>query len=211
MAGILLVDPVVDPAFPVPAGARRSFVDGPLYDVATEAVLVPYAADPAWHRLSHAAGLSGEDVGLNRFEPTRFYLLGGLLADPPAGDVQAPSQLRANLPGSGHPTLLRILNLNYFPARIRFTDASGRPVVMAEAIAHDGQPFRDTSDRTGPSPPVRDTGHPLLTSVLAFGAAERYDVLLRPSSAGTFMVHVDWHHWVTGQILATRSIPLQVR
>ena len=50
MAGILLVDPVVDPAFPVPAGARRSFVDGPLYDVATEAVLVPYAADPRWHR-----------------------------------------------------------------------------------------------------------------------------------------------------------------
>jgi plastocyanin len=212
MAGSLIVDPVVHPDFPVPAAARRSFVDGPLYDIATEALLVPYAVDPRWHQLAHAAGLSGEDVGLNRFEPKRFYLLGGALAGPPSrGDVQSPTQLRVNRPESGHPTLLRMLNLNFFPSRARFTDTSGRPVPMAELIAHDGRAFRDTSDPDGPSPPIRDTGSPLMTSAIAFGAAERYDVLLHPPTAGTFMVHVDFLHWVTGKVLATRSVPLVAR
>ena len=120
MLGSLIVDPVVHPDFPVPAGARRSFVDGPLYDVATEALLVPYALDPRWHTMAHAAGLSGEDVGLNRFDPKLFYILGGLLnGAAPTTDVLAPAQLRANPPGTGHPTLFRMLNLNYFPTRAR--------------------------------------------------------------------------------------------
>lgn len=209
MVGAMIIDPVVHPDYPVPAGARRSFVDGPLYDIATEAMLVPYSVDPRWHELNHAAGLSGEDVGLDRFEPEHFYLLGGPLAGGrPRGDVQAATGFRANLPETGYPSLLRILNLNYFPTRARFTDEAGAPVEMAELIAHDGRAFRDTSDPTAPSPPVRDTGHPLTTSAIAFGAAERYDLLLIPPRAGTFLVHVDWLHWVTGEILATRSLPV---
>lgn len=209
MFGGLIVDPVVHPDFPVPAGARRSFVDGPLYDIATEALLVPYAVDPRWHTLAHAAGLSGEDVGLNRFDPKFFYVVGGPLnGGAPTTDVLAPSQLRANLPGTGHPTLIRMLNANYFPTRARLTTASGQPVEMAEMIAHDGRAFRDTSRPNQPSPPVRDTGHPLITDAVAFGAAERYDVLLHPPSAGTFMVHFDFQHWTTGKVLATRSIPI---
>ena len=209
MAGPLIVDPVVHPDYPVPAGARRSFVDGPLYDVATEALLAPYALDPRWHTLSHAAGLSGEDVGLNRFEPKFFYVLGGPLSGPrPTTDVSAPTRLRVNVAGTGHPTLLRMLNLNYFPSRAVFTDAAGRPVEMAELIAHDGRPFRDTSDPDGPSPPIRDTGHPLITDAIAFGSAERYDVLVHPPTAGTFIVTIQFIHWATRQVLATRSVQL---
>ena len=212
MAGGIVVDPVVHPDFPVPAGARRSFVDGPLYDVATETFLAPYALDPRWHTFSHAAGLSGEDVGLNRFDPKFFYVLGGPLAAPaPTADVSVPTQLRANTPESGHPTLFRMLNLNYFPSRARFTDAAGRPVEMAEMIAHDGRPFRDTSHPTAPSPPIRDTGHPLVTDALAFGAAERYDVLLHPPGPGTYLLHVDFQHWVTQKVLATRTVPIIAR
>ena len=44
--------------------------------------------------------------------------------------------------------------------------------------------------------------------MLAFGAAERYDLLLRPPGPGTFLAHLDWIHWVTGKVLATRSVPL---
>ena len=211
MVGPMIIDPVVHPDHPVPAGARRPFVDGPLYDVATEAMLIPYSVDPRWHELNHAAGMSGEDVGLNRFDPKHFYLLGGpTSARPSRGDVQAVTTLRANRAETGHPTLLRILNLNYFPTRARFTDDTGRPVAMAELIAHDGRAFRDTSDPTGESPPVRDTGHPLTTSVIAFGAAERYDMLLNPPRPGTFQIHVDWIHWVTRRVLATRVVPLVV-
>jgi hypothetical protein len=212
MAGPMVIDPIVHPDFPLEAGARRPFVDGPLYDIATETLLAPYALDPRWHEMNHAAGLSGEDVGLNRFNPKHFFVLGGPLNGPrPTGEVIAPTQLRVNTPASGRPTLFRMLNLNYFPSRARFTDSSGKAVQMAELIAHDGRAFRDTSHRDGPAPPVCTTSHRLMTDAIAFGAAERYDVLLHPPSAGTFMVHVDFLHWATNARLATRSIPLIAR
>lgn len=212
MAGVLIVDPVVHPDFPVPSGARRSFVDGPVYDVATENLLVPYAVDPRWHELSHAAGLSGEDVRLNRFEPRNFYLLGGALAGPTSrGDVQSPTQLQVNVEGNRHPSLLRVLNLNYFPTRLTWTGPDGRPARIAELIAHDGRPFRDTSNPTAPSLPIGEAGSDLMTDRLAFGAAERYDMLIRPPVAGTYIARVDWLHWVTGKVLGTRTIPVIAR
>ena len=212
MFGPLVVDPIVHPDFPVPAGARRSFVDGPLYDIATETLLAAYAVDPRWHQLDHAAGLSGEDVGLNRFEPRHFYLLGGNLTVPfTGGGVHSLTEVKANVTGHGFPTLLRTLNANYFPTRLRITDANGQPARIAELLAHDGRVFRDTSDPDGPNRPVRDTGNPLITDRVAFGAAERYDVLLHPPQAGDYRIHVDFTHWVTGQVLGTRTIPLIAR
>jgi FtsP/CotA-like multicopper oxidase with cupredoxin domain len=213
MVGPLIIDPVVHPDFPVAPGTRRAFVDGPAYDIDTELMLTPYAIDPRWHELSHAAGLSGEDVGLNRFRPRHFFVLGGsLAAGPPKDRVWAPTQVRARTAdGGGAPTLLRVLNMNYFPTRVRFTSATGEPLRIAELISHDGRPFRDTSDPTGPSRPPRDLGNPLLTSALAFGSAERYDMLLHPPTAGTYLLHFDFYDWVvTGQqrLLATRTVPL---
>jgi FtsP/CotA-like multicopper oxidase with cupredoxin domain len=209
MFGNVIIDPVVHPDFPVPAGARRPFVDGPLYDIATETLLVPYSVDPRWHQLSHAAGLSGEDVGLNRFEPKHFYVLGGNLSQPfTGGGVHSLEAVRANAVGHGFPTLLRILNGNYFPTQVRFTDAQDNPVRIAEVLSHDGRIFRDTSSPTGPSRPVRDVGNKLETAVLAFGAAERYDMLVCPAKAGEYRIHVDLIQWVTGQVLFTQVIPL---
>ena len=204
MFGPLVIDPRPDPA--LPAGARRAFGDGPAYDVATETLLVPYAVDPRWHRLDHSAGLSGEDVGLHRFEPQHFYLLGGELASPPRGDrVWALQGLRTVPVGTGLPTLLRVLDAGYFPSRLRFTDAAGREVPIGRVLAHDGRPYRDTSRR--PSPPVQ-----LPASRLTLGAAERYDVLVQPPAPGDYLLHVDWLHWVPltgGRPLATRTVPVR--
>ncbi len=218
MVGPMVIDPVVHPDFPVPPGARRPFLDGPLYDVATEATLIPYGLDPRWHQMNHAAGLSGEDAGLNRFDPKRFFILGGPLSGPrPSGEVMAPTQLRINTRATGYPTLIRMLNLNYFPSRALFTDSAGNPVQMAQLVAHDGRAFRDTSRRDAPSTPLSmnadGTANPdtLRTDAIAFGAAERYDVLLHPPAPGTYMVHVQFIHWATRKLLATRSIPLIAR
>jgi len=213
MWGPLVIDPVVHPDFPVQPGVtRRPFVDGPEYDIETETLLAAYSADPRWHTLNHAAGLSGEDVGLDRFEPTHFYLLGGEMARGPAGE--GPWQLsamRANAPGSSRkPTLLRLINANYYPIDMRFTDAAGNPVAMAELIAHDGRSYRDTSDPLGASPPIGDTGHPLRTSFISFGAAERFDVLLRPPAPGKYRLTVSLRHWITTAVIATRVIPITV-
>jgi FtsP/CotA-like multicopper oxidase with cupredoxin domain len=217
MFGSLIVDPVVHPAFPVPQGGRRAFVDGPVYDIATEALLVPYEVDPRWHELNHAAGLDGEDVGLNRFEPSRFYLLGGNLnggsgsgsansggsgsgssGSSGSGRVLEITEVRARL--GGLPTLLRALNSSYFPTRFFFDRPSGglppaTDGVDVEVISHDGRPFRHTDDPNGPSEPCGVDG-PLLLRRLAFGSAERYDLILRPKKRGTFVAQVEWYHWI---------------
>jgi FtsP/CotA-like multicopper oxidase with cupredoxin domain len=218
MAGPLIVDPVVHPHYPVPAGARRAFVDGPLYDIATEALLVPFAVDPRWHEMNHAAGLSGEDVGLNRFDPRYFYVVGGALSSTSRGEVIAPTQLRVNMPASGYPTLFRMENFNFYPSRAVFRNASGHPVPMAEVIAHDGRPFRDTSRSDLLSPAVRDTQpattdrpSPLMTDAIAFGAAERYDLLLHPPARGTYTLVIEFYHWVNKTLLGTKSVSLDAR
>lgn len=212
MFGPVVIDPVVDPNFPVRPNTRRPFIDGPEYDIETEAIIVPYSLDPRWHELNHAAGLSGEDVGLDRFEPAHFYLLGGEIAKGPNGEGpwQVGNMLRCKAPGQDvAPTLVRLLNANYYPVDMHFTDAAGTtPVPMAELISHDGRPFRDTSDPAGESPPVRDTGNPLMTSIINFGAAERYDILLHPPAAGTYTLTVDLLHWITEAVLFTRVITI---
>jgi FtsP/CotA-like multicopper oxidase with cupredoxin domain len=207
MFGPLIIDPAPDPYYPVAKDARRAFVDGPEYDIETETILVPYSVDPRWHELNHAAGLSGDDAGLDKFQPKHFYLLGGELARAPK--KEGPifiTGIRARMAGGEFkPTLLRLLNANYFPVNARFTDLMGMPVAMAELISHDGRPFRDTSSPTGPALPISYTG-PLKSSLINFGAADRYDMLLRPPAAGTYWLTVDLLDWITEKVLFTRKI-----
>jgi hypothetical protein len=208
MFGPLIVDPPVNAGAPLPVGVRRYSVDGPEYDTATETLLLPYSVDPRWHDLNHAAGLSGEDVGLNRFNPRHYYLLGGTIANRPRGDrVWSLSSMRANVAGgTRRPTLIRMVNADYFPTRTRFTDANNVPVPMAELIGHDGRPFWHTTNPTGPAIPVWTTQNRLLTSLVKSGAAEKYDLLLRPPAPGQYRIHIDFVHWITGQVQATRTI-----
>jgi FtsP/CotA-like multicopper oxidase with cupredoxin domain len=195
MFGPLIIDP--------PTGRGKAFVDDPVgYDPRAETLLVPYEIDPRWHELGHAAGLGGEDVGLNRFEPSRFYLLGGNLnAAPEPGTVAACNRILVPPPG-GRPGLLRVLNASYFPTIVRFGEG-----MEAECIAHDGRPFRNTS--VSPSPPVS-----VFTRALAFGAAERYDLRVRPPAGAqpgdTFPVTVEFRHWVTGEIAGTATAVIEV-
>ena len=197
MFGALIIDPA--------SGRGRAFADDPVgYDTRAESLLVTFEVDPRWHEMGHAAGLDGEDVGLNRFEPERFYLLGGDLnaPPPPAEDgVDALGEILATPPGH-RPGLLRSTNGSYFPTLLRFGGG-----LQAELISHDGRPLRDTS-RT-PSPPVS-----ALTSVLSFGAAERYDVRLRPPAGAKpgdeFPVAVDLIHWVTRRVVATEETVVRI-
>jgi FtsP/CotA-like multicopper oxidase with cupredoxin domain len=211
MFGPLVVDPVVNPKFPATAGARRSFVDGPEYDIETETLLTTYEVDPRWHSMNHAAGLSGEDAGMDRFKPSHLYLLGGELARGPK--KEGPWQLsaiRANASGGARkPTLLRLLNGSFFPVNMRFTNAKGAPVAMAELISHDGRPYRDTSDPNGGSPPIGNK-NPLMTDFMSFGAAERFDVLLRPPAPGKYRLTVELLDWITFAVLETRVVPVTV-
>ena len=207
MFGPIIIDPPLSTP-PPPRGTRRHSVEGPLYDIATETLIAPYSVDPRWHELNHAAGLSGDDAGLNRFEPKHFVLLGGSVANRPTGDrVWAISAMRANVIRAGiAPTLVRMVNVDYFPTRTRFLDAAGRPADIAELIAHDGRPFWNTPDPAGPAVQPSTAGQPLLTSILKSGAAEKFDFLLRPPVTGRYTIAIDFLHWVTGEVQATRTV-----
>jgi FtsP/CotA-like multicopper oxidase with cupredoxin domain len=208
MFGPIIVDPPVSKTSPPPPGTRRHSVDGPLYDIATETFIGPYSIDPRWHELNHAAGLSGEDAGLNRFEPKHFFLLGGAVAGRPAGDsVWSISTMRANVGRTGKwPTLVRMVNVDYFPTLTRITDAAGQPAAIAELIAHDGRPFWNTPSPAGPAVHPSAAGQPLLTGVIKSGAAEKFDFLLHPPAAGKYTIAIDFLHWITGNVLATRTV-----
>ena len=197
MFGPLIIDPA--------SGRGRAFHDDPTgYDTRAETLMVPYEVDTRWHEMNHAAGLDGEDVGLNRFEPDHFYLLGGdLNAPPPQGGegVSVVGEILATPPGH-RPGLLRVNNGSYFPTLVRFGGG-----LMGELISHDGRVLRDTS-RT-PSPPVA-----ALTNVLSFGTAERYDMRLRPPAGAkpgdTFPVVVDLIHWITRELVASEETVVRI-
>jgi FtsP/CotA-like multicopper oxidase with cupredoxin domain len=191
MFGPLIIDP--------PQGRGWAFVDDPVgYDPRAETLLVPFAVDPRWHDLGHAAGLDGEDVGLNRFEPSHFYLLGADLNAPwPSTPVKTVGRIAATAEPD-LPALLRINNATYFPTIIRFHGG-----LKAEVISHDGRPLRNTSV-SPKSPPVS-----ILTDIVGFGAAERYDMRLRPPEGAkpgeTFGISVDWVHWITNEVIHTET------
>ncbi|MFL4476793.1 multicopper oxidase domain-containing protein [Paeniglutamicibacter sp. ORCA_105] len=208
MFGPIIVDPRLDPASPAPAGTRRYSAEGPYYDIATETLLAPYSLDPRWHEMNHAAGLSGEDAGLNRYLPKHFYLLGGAVASRPRGDrVWSIKTMRANVAGgTKRPSLVRMINVDYFPTRTRILDAAGRPVPIAELLGHDGRPFWNTPTTNGPAVHPSTAGQPLLTSTILSGAAEKFDFLLHPPAAGKYTITVDFLHWVTGAVQATRTV-----
>ena len=214
LLGPLVIDPVVLPDFPVGPGNRRAFADGPEYDIATESLIMMYSVDARWHDLGHAAGLSGEDVGLNRFEPQHFYITGGLLNSrrEREGAVWAPTELPINVKGNGKaPTLMRLLDGNYLPNKISFHHGDGSPARIAELIAHDGRPYRHTAHPGAPAIPTsmhEDPKAHLFTHVVAMGAAERYDLLLHPEQAGNYTMRIEWNNWITGKTLARRELRL---
>ena len=210
MFGPIIIDPARDLTHPPRPGTRRAFVDGPEYDIATETLLAPYSVDPGWHELNHAAGLSGEDAGLNRFRAKNYYLLGGVVPKrPPGRRVWSFSSMRANTAASGlAPTLIRMVNVDYFPTLVEFTDMNGKPVAMADLISHDGRPFRHTNNPNGPANPVWSSAFPLLTSRIASGAAEKYDFLLRPPRPGKYLMTVKFLTWVPGGVRATKTVTI---
>jgi len=207
MFGPLIIDPR--------RGRGWAFEDDPVgYDVRAETLLVPYEVDPRWHEMNHAAGLSGEDVGLHRFEPKSFYVLGGDLnsTSPPRGDVAVVGEVLVPAPG-GKPGLMRVNNGSYMPTTIQFDGG-----LVAEVISHDGRPLRVTAGANAGAPVSLDTrANPQRPGTLAFGAAERYDIRLRaPSTAkpGDVLrdaMTVTWHDWITGRApLATRKLSVRI-
>jgi len=135
--GPLIVDPPgTDPNAPPP---KKPFLEAPddwTYDV--EAIWAPYAIDPRWHELNHAAGLCGEDAGLNVFEP-EYFLINGSPQTPDGAPIEEVA-VHAKV---GQTILIRTINASYFP--ITYDFGSLDPLT----IESDGRPFRTAMDLSG--------------------------------------------------------------
>jgi FtsP/CotA-like multicopper oxidase with cupredoxin domain len=214
LLGALTVDPdpTVDP--PVPTGYRRLFRGGPVYKIANERTWAIYSLDPRMHNLDHAAGLCGEDVGLNRFDP-RYFLINnkaqtnGFVSPAEFAKTQPPPSRPpivdpkiAITAKKGETVLIRTIQAQYFPVTIVFggdAELPGPPL-SAQIWGSDGRPFRRTFSYKGDN----ETGTPVsVDNIVRFdmSPAERWDFLLNtPTTAldpGVYPIRLFYNHWIT--------------
>ncbi len=162
---------VVDP----PSGPGLLRVGGPSYDA--EAIWASYDVDPFWRTYGHAAGLSHAEAGvrLDRFSP-RWFTVNGVTDVDSLASPKTTVQVSA-----GGTVLLRTINAAYSPLRITFPAA-----LQATVVGVDGVPLARGPHRT---------------DVLDTTTAERYEVLLRPPSPGSYPVTYDFQAWSGGRPL----------
>jgi FtsP/CotA-like multicopper oxidase with cupredoxin domain len=172
LAGVLIVDP--------PEGPGRVFTNGPRYDV--EKIWFADDMDPRWHNVigeEHDAGLCGEDVGLNRFEP-KYFFLSGVFSNRTMTDARAV--VKAQL---GQTILLRLLNASYSVLHVTLG-------VDALLVTVDGHSLADNPwEHTVPIP----AGQTFLMAT-----ASRRGLIVKPTQRGTFPVTMEFRHWITGEI-----------
>jgi len=189
MWGPLIVDPIEGPG--------TAFHGGPTYDVAAERVWASGDVDPGWHdELGHAAGMDGEDVGLNIFEPKYFHMSGVFQpmkngsTDPDA--VIFDPRIATTAALDGEPILIRWVNAGYVRQIITF-DGLTDGALDISVIASDGRPFDGLA-------PNFATAFPL-TGPFEAMTAERYDFIITPKRKGTTIVTVENLDWITGRNL----------
>jgi FtsP/CotA-like multicopper oxidase with cupredoxin domain len=219
--GALIIDPdPADPESSAPLGYKRLFKGGPVYKTVNERIWGVSAVDPRWHELDHAAGLCGEDVGLNDFRPAYFMIgnkaqVNGAISRAEAEGTQPPPT-RPPITDSnialtarqGEPALIRVINANYYPIEIRVGprvgSTPGEPRFQAEMWSSDGRPFRETTRYSG----VVEEGALVRLrrpeNVITMSPAERYDFVLNtpdtPLLPGTYPVLIRFLHWLGSDV-----------
>ena len=203
--GTLVVDPFPD------TNPKKVFRGGPEYVV--ERYWVPYSVDPRWHTLNHAAGLCGDDVGLNNFQPKFFGLSGKFqtAGNDPAHVFDAPPitdpSVAITAP-SGTPILIRFLNGQYFPVDIDFGG------ILVQPVSSDGRAFLDTANYSGLRGTALPLARALVDSLPAITPAERYDLILNtasnPAPAGVYDITVNFLHWITGNVVGVARTTITI-
>src|SRR3712207_3260999 len=130
MFGGLIIDPAGTKATDEYKKPFNGAPDEWAYNV--EGYWAPWAVDARWHKLKHHAGVCGEDVGLNRFNPEYFTI--GRHSQDPHGPPLEQVAVRAKL---GDTIYLRTVNANYHPVELRF---EGLDPLLVEV---DGRAIRD--------------------------------------------------------------------
>jgi hypothetical protein len=194
MYGFLIVDPPIVP-LPIgtPAGSRQAFVGGPWYQA--EAAWVFDDVDPRWHKMDFDAGLCGDDVGLNRFEP-KYFLVNGL----PYNTKTRTNAQRAKV-RRGRTILLRLLNAAY--SQLVLTMPNGPQM---QVVAVDGRPL-GTGGAGKPGGLSSPWSEPFALSggqKIVLSSAGRYDVILTVPATATigtiYKLDAEFRHFTTFEV-----------
>lgn len=170
MFGMLIVDP--------PEGPGTLFSGGPKYDV--ERIWCLDDMDPRWHAMdNHDAGLCGEDVGLNRFDP-KYFLVNGVFNNRSLTDPNVV--INAKL---GQTIAIRLANASY--SVLETTLALPAVCHSMDGCALGTEPWN--------APLSLPANRPFIMST-----AQRRDLIIKPTARGTFPVRFRFLHWINGQV-----------
>jgi FtsP/CotA-like multicopper oxidase with cupredoxin domain len=172
MYGFLIVDP--------PSGKGRLYEGGPAYDV--EALWAFDDVDPAWRKLGHAAGLCGEDVGLNSFRP-KYFMISGVPNPRTRQDRGVVVNAKV-----GQRILIRHLNASYSVVSTRIMGLD------ATVYGIDGRPLSHPSSPWS-SPIEIPAGTSFETT-----SAQRHDLIVIPTSPGVYPVIAEFRDWISGKV-----------
>jgi hypothetical protein len=188
MYGPLIVDPPEGPGF------VRYGRDVVPYDHEVE--WIPDDVDPVWHDLDHQAGLRcpwDTSQHLLRFQPT-YWLLTGVPHPRSLTDPRVAVTCRR-----GERVLLRLLNAAYGPVVVVLP-------FDARCINVDGHTLGGPKNERYSRPYTIPAGLPVELST-----AQRYDLLIEPDKAGTFIVPFHFQHWIRGSRYGRADTTITVR
>jgi FtsP/CotA-like multicopper oxidase with cupredoxin domain len=183
--GPLIVDP---PATPGVGTAPYRGATTHRYDV--EALWVVDDVDPRWHGLNQAAGLCGEDVGLNIFKPKYFFVSGAQKRVSGSSPAPITDNRVAITARKGQRILIRMICASYSVVGVKIAG------IKSELIAVDGHAIA-SPDRPWSSAKTIDAG-----GELTMPSASRHDLWIDTSTLtpGVYPVEFKWYDWVTKKV-----------
>jgi len=166
-----------------PEGPGTLFSGGPTYDA--EAFWVVDEIDSNWHTLPWNAGTCGGDVGLNDLNPDYFVITG---VDGSGNSAMNLEPISATIQ-LGQKLLARYICAGYYPQHLRFGGGLTGTIYQS-----DGRPLPN----------------PVTVSSIRAAAAERYDIIFKPTKRGTYLIETDILDWITGAVLGTTRTSITV-
>lgn len=209
MYGMLIVDPDVEGAPFADGGPGWVQRENSLVPYDVEAIWLPDEIDSRWHALiNHMAGVScplynSSDINafeptgannpeLHRFEPDLFLISGKIADGQPIHQVAASVKV-------GQTLLIRLLNAGYTHQEYSL-DGLDMEVIEVDGRALGRAPKNFVSR---PFDIVQGESFRLST-------AQRWAMLVRPTTPGIYPFKVKFHHWISDRVLAEVETYIEV-